>query len=468
MSRRNKKKRRKKRQHRSPSEDESIETASEMSSVMSFAQDVDPGFTTRFMGDMEGCLEPLTEKRSMTGGAERSKAHVMMRNLLSKAVWHDWCVKNAHVLKEIYVESLKRGDNSERIKALQTCCCVIITLGFELQTQFSESVSEGILYVVRSHISHLRYDFEGAETWGASRSGEVDPLDSDPEEEVRAIKMVGLAMNILPLMGFTSNESKSLKKIAKILFDIWEDSNYYHDVRAGALQGWVMAVCKLKVRVKGSYLFNKAMPALIQIIEEDPSPSIAELLSAAGSAIALLHEAHFVMQFQEESDSDETDEDNDEETDEYNDRDAVDTEYIKSLMEGISSQSSKGHKKEMIKRQRRNFRKFARALDEDSSSPSVDLKLKKQEFTLLGWTSTICWEYLKRNLAGGLQAHLLGNAWLQSIFGIDGSLFQQVSQVQLKQEKEDQVAERKISSKEQYLKFKKARGLKYQVHNDEY
>merc|ERR1719245_2123439 len=411
------------------------------------------------MGDMEECLEPLTGKRSMTGGAERSKAHVIMRNLLSKAVWHDWCVKNSHVLKEIYVESLKRGDNSERIKALQTCCCVIITLGFELPTQFSESVCEGILFVVRSHISHLRYDFDGADTWGASRSGEVDPLDSDPEEEARAIKMAGLAMNILPLLGFTSNESKSRKKIAKILFDIWEDNNYYPDVRAGALQGWVMAVCKLKMRVKGSLLFNKAMPALIQIIEEEPTPGIAELLSAAGCAIALLHEAHFVMQFQEESDY--------EETDVYDNRDAIDTDYIKSLMDGICSQGSKGHKKEMIKRQRRDFGKYARALDEGSSSPAVDLKLKKQEFTLLGWTSTICWEYLKRNLAGGLQAHLLGNAWLQSIFGIDGSLFQ-VSQVQLKQDKDDQVAERKINSKEQYLKFKKARGLKYQVHNDEY
>jgi len=467
MSRRKQKKRRKKRPNISPSDDESIDTASEISSVMSFAQDVDPDYTTRFKGDMDECLEPLTGKRSMSGGAERSKAHVMMRNLMSKAVWHDWCVKNTHVLKEIYVESLKRGDNSERIKALQTCCCVIITVGFQLPTQFSESVSEGILFLVRSHISHLRYDFEGAETWGASRSGEVDPLDNDPEEEVRAIKMVCLAMNILPLMGFTSNTSKSRKEIAKILSDIWEDSNYYPDVRAGALQGWVMAVCKLKMRVKGSYLFSKAMPALVEIIEEEPTVPMAELLSAAGSAIALLYEAHFVMEFQEESDSDETDEDNDEETDEYNDRDEVDTEYIKSLMEGISSQGSKGHKKDMIKRQRRNFRKFARALDKGSNSPAVDIKLKKQEFRLLGWTSTICWEYLKRNLAGGLQAHLLGNSWLQSIFGIDGSLFQ-FSQVQLKQEKVDQVAERKINSKEQYLKFKKARGLKYQVHNDEY
>jgi len=412
-------------------------------------------------------LEPLTGKRSMTGGAERSKAHVMMRSLLSKAVWHEWCVKNAHVLKEIYVESLKRGDNSERIKALQNCCCTIITLGEDLRPSFSESVSEGILFVVRSHISHLRHDFEGAETWGASRSGEVDPLDSDPEEEARAIKMVRLAMNILPLMGFTSNESKSRKEIAKILFNIWEDSGYYPSVRAGALEGWVMAVCKLKMRVKGGVLFNKAIPALIEIIEEEPTPEMADLFSAAGSAIALLHEAHFVMQYEEESDSDEVDAgDEEEKINQYINRDPSDTEYIKSLLEGISTQSSKGHKKDKIKVQRRNFRKFAHALDESSSSPAVDIKLKKQEFKLVGWTSTICWEYMKRNLAGGLQAHLLGNSFLQSIFEIDGSNFQ-VSQVQLKQEKGDQVAERRINRKEQYLKLKKARGLKYQVHNDD-
>merc|ERR1719228_685673 len=111
-SRKQKKKRKQKRRNQSPSEDESIDTGSEMSSVMSFAHEVDLSFTTRYMGDMEGCLEPLTGKRSMTGGAERAKAHVVMRSLLSKAVWHEWCVKNSHVLREIYVESMKRGDHS--------------------------------------------------------------------------------------------------------------------------------------------------------------------------------------------------------------------------------------------------------------------------------------------------------------------------------------------------------------------
>merc|ERR1719295_2558701 len=114
MSRRkHKKPRRKKRHKQIPSDDESGDTASEMSSVMSFAQDIDPAFTTRYINDMEGCLEPLTGKRSVAGGAERSRAHVVMTSLLSKGVWHEWCVKNAYVLKEIYTDSLKRGDNRE-------------------------------------------------------------------------------------------------------------------------------------------------------------------------------------------------------------------------------------------------------------------------------------------------------------------------------------------------------------------
>jgi len=469
MSRRKQKKRRKKRQNKSAVEDDSTDTASDISSVMSFAQDVDPEFTTRYMGDMEGCLEPLTGKRSMTGGAERSKAHVVMRSLLSKGVWHEWCVKNSHVLREIYIESMKHGDHNERIKALQNCCCAIITLGEDLPSSFSTEVSDGLLFLIRSHISHLRYDFEGAGTWGACTGGEIDPQETDPEEEVKAIKMVGLAMNILPLLGFSSNEYKSRKKIAKILFDVWADSGYFAPVRAGALEGWVMAVSNMRMRYKGDVLFNKAVPTLIEIIEEEPTPEMGELFNAAGSAVALLFEAHFVMQYQDEAESDDTDDDDDDDdgkTDfEYNE--PIDTEYVKSLLGGISTQGSKGHKKDMIKAQRRNFRKYASALDENSDSPSVDLKLKKIEFKLVGWSSTICWQYMKRNLAGGLQAHLLGNSWLQNIFGIDGSHFQ-VSQVQQKQDKVDQVAERRINRKEQYLKIKKERGRKYQVVDDDY
>jgi len=462
-SRKQKKKRKQKRRNQSPSEDEEIDTVSEMSSVMSFAQEVDLSFTTRYMGDMEGCLEPLTGKRSMTGGAERSKAHVVMISLMSKGVWHEWCLKNAHVLKQIYIESLKHGDSSERINALQSCCFTIVTLGDDLPYSFSSGLIEGILFLVRSHISILRDDFDGADTWGASCSGGVDPNDIDPEEENRINRMVGIAMNILPLMKFFSTEYTNRKEIANILFNIWSDTGYYPSVRAGALEGWVMAICNVKTRVKGSVLFNKAIHPLVEIIEEEPSFQMTELFIAAGSALALLYEAQFAMQYLDES---EVESDNEDKTNgQYKDQEIVDTEYIKSLLEGFFMQSSKGVKKDRMKAQRRNFRKFARAVEDSSYSPTVDIKLNKQEFRLEGWTSTICWEYMKRNLAGGLQAHLLCNPWLQNVFGIEGSSLQ-LSVVQLKQEKVDQVAERRINKKEKYLRFKKARGLKYQVPND--
>merc|ERR550534_803741 len=224
----------------------------------------------------------------------------------------------------------------------------------------------------------------------------------------------------------------------------------------------------MKTRIKGSVLFNKAIQPLVEIIEGEPSLEMTELFTAAGSAIALLYESQFAMEYLDESDSDKEENDDEDDTDgQFTDREIVDTDYIKSLLEGLSTQSTKGHKKDRVKAQRRKFRKFVSAVEDRSYSPTVDLKLNKQEFKLDGWTSTICWEYMKRNLAGGLQAHLLGNSWLQNIFEIDASNFQ-VSQVQQKQDKIDQVAERRVNRKEHYLKLRKARGLKYQVHDDDF
>merc|ERR1719285_398432 len=284
------------------------------------------------MGDMEGCLEPLTGKRSMTGGAERSKAHVVMTSLMSKGVWHEWCLKNSHVLRQIYIESLKHGDCSERINALQSCCFTIITLGNDLPSSFSSGLIEGILFLVRSHISVLRYDFDGAMTWGAARSGEVDPHDIDPEEKNKVNRMVGIAMNILPLMKFASDEYTNRKELANTLFNIWSDTGYFPSVRAGALEGWVMAICNVKTRIKGSVLFNKAIQPLVEIIEEEPSLEMTELYIAAGSAIALLYEARFAMQYLDESKVENVDEDKT--NGPYNDHEVVDTEYIKSLLDG--------------------------------------------------------------------------------------------------------------------------------------
>merc|ERR1719233_205948 len=119
--------------------------------------------------------------------------------------------------------------------------------------------------------------------------------------------MVGLAMNILPLLGFTSNKYKSRKMIANVLFDVWADCGYYASVRAGALEGWIMAVCNMSMQQKGGVFFSKAIPPLIEIFEEEPSPEMADLMKAAGSAVALLYEAHFVMQFQDTTDSEDTD-----------------------------------------------------------------------------------------------------------------------------------------------------------------
>lgn len=469
MSKRNQRKRRKNRRNKDSSEDESDDNMSATSSVVSFVQEVDPEFTTRHIEDMEDCLEPLTGKRSMISGAERSQAHVLMTSLMCKGVWHEWCAKNEHVLRQIYTDSLKRGDNSERIKALQSCCCTIITLGDELSFSFNSALSDSILFLIRSHINVLRYDFEGAKTWGASSSGKAGKLDLHPEEKNDVLRMVGLAMNILPLLGFTSDSYNSRKQTSNFLFDIWSNATYYASVRVSALEGWVIAVCKMKMKDKGSVLFNQAIPHLIEIIEEEPSAEMSELFTTAGSAIALLYEAHFVMQYEDRPNSNEVNDDDDEEEGnfKYTGRDDIDTDYVKSLLEGLSTQSSKGHKKDTVKAQRRDFRLFVNALDESSNSPSVDIKLKKQEFKLEGWASMIIWDYMKRNLAGGLQAHLLGNSWLHNIFGIDGSSLQ-VSVVRSKYEKEDQMAERKIYRKELYLKIKKARGLKYRIPNHDY
>lgn len=304
MPRRKQKKRRKKhKRSRSPSEDDS-DNISENSTVMSFAQETDPGFTIKYLGEMENCLEPLTEKRSVAGGVERSRAYVIMTSLMSKAVWCEWCAKNAHVLKPVFTESLKRGDNNERINALQTCCRTVITLGDDLPSAFTRDVSEGIMLAIQIQISELRSDFEGAKTWGASSSGEVDPVDLDPEEKTKAIRMVGLAMNLLALLGFASGDTASRKQIANVIFDIWTDNGYYPSVRAGALEGWVIAVANMTMREKGSVLFTKAIPLLVEIIEEEPSPEMAELFTAAGCAVALLYEAHFAMRYQDESEPD--------------------------------------------------------------------------------------------------------------------------------------------------------------------
>jgi len=467
MSRRRQKKRWKNRRRRDSSEEESDNSASEESSVISFDQDIDPGFISKHMGDMEGCLEPLTEKRSMIGGADRSRAYVLMTNLLLNGVWHDWCLTNVNVLRQIYIDSLKRGDRSERIKALQCCFCVIITLGDNLPSSFSTALTDSILLLVRSNIPFLRFDFEGTKAWGASSSGEAGQEDFNPDEEKEIGRMVRLCMNILPLIEFSRSEQKAIRKIETYLYDIWTDSGYQAPVRTGALEGWVMAVCTLKAREKGGLLFKQAMPSLVEIIEQDPSAEMAELFTLAGYSIALLYEANFALQFQDETESEGVDHENDHDEDSFNydNADNVDTEYIKSLLEGMSTQSSKGHNKDTIRTQRRNFREFARALEENSPSPSVDLKLKTEEFKLVGWTSTILWEYMKRNLAGGLQVHLLANSWLQNIFEIDGSSLEQ-SIAPTKYEKEDILAVRKFMRKEQYLKIKKARGLKYRVQND--
>jgi len=470
MSRRNQRKRRKNRRNKDSSEDESDDNMSATSSAVSFEQEVDPNFTTRHLGDMEDCLEPLTEKRSMIGGAERSKAYVLMTSLMCKGVWPDWCAKNAHVLRQIYIDSLKRGDSSERINALQSCFCTIITFGNELPSSFLTAVSECILFLIRSHISFLSHDADGVKTWGASSSGEVGQLDFDGKEEKDISSMLGLAMNILPLLEFTGDSYKSKKQTANFLFDIWTNTCYYTSVRVSALEGWVIATCKMKMQHKGRLLFNKAIPHLIEIIEEEPSTDMSELFTVAGSAIALLYEANFVMQYEEDTNSDGVNHDDDDEEEanfDYNVRDIADTDYVKSLLEGLSTQRIRGNKRDTVKAQRRDFRLFANALEESSNSPSIDIKLRKQEFKLEGWASMIIWDYMKRNLAGGLQAHLLSNTWLQNLFGIDGNCLQ-VSVAPSKFEKEDQMAVRKIYSKELYLKIKKARGLKYRLQSDEY
>merc|ERR1719334_1249274 len=108
----------------------------------------------------------------------------------------------------------------------------------------------------------------------------------------------------------------------------------------------------MNLRQKGGVFFSKAIPPLIEIIEEQPSPDMADLFTAAGSAIALLYEAHFVMEYQSETGSDHTDDDDEDKTNfEYSNRNHVDTEYIKSLLEGMTAQSGKGHKKDKIKAQ---------------------------------------------------------------------------------------------------------------------
>jgi len=220
MSRRRQRKQRKNRRNKDSSEDESDDNISATSSLVSFVQEEDPEFTTRHLGDMEDCLEPLTGKRSMISGAERSRAYVLMTSLMCKAVWHEWCARNAHVLLQIYIDSFKRGDSIERINALQSCFCTIITLGNELPSSFLNTVSDCMLFLIRTHISFLRYDADGVKTWGASSSGEVGQLDLHPEEENDITRMVGLAMNILPLLGFPSDDNNSKKQTVNFLFDI--------------------------------------------------------------------------------------------------------------------------------------------------------------------------------------------------------------------------------------------------------
>lgn len=453
MSSRKKKraaKRKKKDRHDMEMQDGESDNLSEASAMSFGGHDIDPGFKDKYLGDIQDALEPLVEKRSKFGSQDRTKSYVIITNLLSKSVWTDWCDENQELLKQCVVDSIKRGDNKERGACFKCCSLLVVTLADELTNSFSDGVGAALW----SLCSDPEF-FAGEEETVSATSG----FEAKTEVKQEHPKLVRDALVLLGLLGYVGGDRKAKLEIAERLFTMWSDNNMSTTIRTGALEAWTLVISKFPIKEKGRDFFRRAIGLLIEIIEQDPTPNIQELFIAAGLAISLLYEAYFHVMTAEPESGDEEEEDDNEKY--FDDEELPDSEYVHALLEGMSTQSAKGQKKETVKVQRKHFRDFANAV-EDGYSPTIRVKLKGQAFEILGWPNSIIFEHIKRSLGGGLQAHMIGNIWLQEEFGVDASrlVCSPASRETRTQNRQDKFT-REANKQENKIKKKKARDKKF-------
>jgi hypothetical protein len=200
-------------------------------------------------------------------------------------------------------------------------------------------------------------------------------------------------------------------------------------LRAAALDAWAL----LSTTVPDFYIAGKDHInmgrglAILPLLKECLDDAAVQLRSAAGEALALIHEARLNLGIADEQ-GDDTNTNTTQRKYSQGSWDGTEwEEVIHEIQQRIAQLAvESGHhmKKKAKKEQRATFREFQATLVDDESpqqvvnfrgGPNGSLELKT-------WKEIVQLNFIRHCLQGGFQAQLLTNATLQAIFGANGAL----------------------------------------------
>ena len=201
------------------------------------------------------------------------------------------------------------------------------------------------------------------------------------------------------------------------------------NLRAAALDAWAL----LSTTVPDFYIAGKDHMnmgrglALLPLLKDCLDDATVQLRSAAGEALALIHEARLNLGIaDQQGDSTNTTQRK------YSQGSWDGTEWqemideIQQRIAQLAVESGHHMSKKAKKEQRATFREFQATLVDDES-PQQIVNFRGGSLELGTWKEIVQLNFVRHCLQGGFQVQLLTNATLQAIFGADGQALAEFS-----------------------------------------
>lgn len=341
---------------------------------------------------LEGYIDALYEKRAST----REAGLKGLIGAMTARVLFDFVEEKRETLLQQFLGSVKRGGAAEASLAARALGLLAITAG-------AGDVAEQILSEASAPLTRL------------AKSASASAVRIAAMEAIGMLSFVGTpehgateeAMTLMwQIAGHKGSQNSSQKLGASVPSP---------QVRAAALAAWSLLLsCAPSSQVAG-YPGSREVKTLASLLGD----ADLAVRTAAGEAIAVLHEAHAEAFADAFSDSDAGGPSDDDGLPAVPEEAGVVDEEVVEQMRALSVQSTKRRSKKERLSQRTSFREILASI-ESGTVPTVSMKLMHGDSLHIStWSQTVQFNALRRFLAEGFQRHMQDNELLHQIFGFE-------------------------------------------------
>ena len=259
---------------------------------------------------------------------------------------------------------------------------------------------------------------------GPNRDEYCEDIDADLTKVVRATgkdpPVRGVALRALAISAFVcgTDESKTIA-LMNLCLDIcnvdgiWRGQVVPVHLRSSALEAWALLATTIDDTDLASNESENTLSIILPILRTNLmlSSGCAELRTAAGECVALIHESRLNLGNYDDKYSRGS-------WDGSQWEDFMDE--LKVRVEELSVESGHHMSKKAKKEQRATFRDIAATVTEDEP-PSHVVSFRGGDITLGSWREIVQLNYMRHCLQGGFQIQLMTNPALHLIFEADGS-----------------------------------------------